>query len=229
MLDIIFPTPIENIELCSESLDRILQFTDVPFRVVAIVDGGTRSDLAPLEAYLNGVDYEWELLHNSKPEYLNSCLKSAAERTRHKLVALVAPEVLIDDGKWFGKMQQVFLKDPICGIVDTLPNTLSATVHPIRRSIHKGPEAGCRFAMMSQHFICKVPPIGKVDPVQMWAGSAMRGGGTAWLATGVRYQKVEAKEHKAWREPSVRKAASSRLPSLTTQDSSTATTTDEAG
>lgn len=228
MLDIIFPTPIENIDLCSESLDRIVRFTDVPFRLIAIVDGGTRSDLAPLEAHLKGCDFEWTLLHNKRHEYLNSCIRDASEQTRHKLVALIAPQVQIDDGKWFGKMQQVFLKDPICGIVDTIPNTLSSTAPPIRRQMHKGPEDGCRFVLLSQHFLCRVPPMGKADPVAMWANSAMRGGGTAWLSSGVRYQAVEHTEHEVWREPSAKRERS-KSPSQTTPASFTPMTTDRDG
>ncbi|MCP4899959.1 MAG: hypothetical protein GY906_23570 [bacterium] len=201
MLDILIPAPVANLSLLNEAVDRLEQFTDTPFSLTVIVDGGTRDMLTSAERRLEAFGGEWKLLHNSQPVYLNQSIREALEDCRHPLTALVAPEIRIDDDRWFGKMQQIFHRDPICGIVDTEPNTASSTLPPVRRQKHLPAKIGCRFALLQTKFARSVLPFGGIDPVNFWSKEAMSGGGTSWAMPGVRYFEVEHEEHEVWRAP----------------------------
>lgn len=202
MLDVIIPVPFSNADLLSECLDRLEQHTDVPFSLTVIVDGGSRDSIEAVERRVNGMaDPNWTLLHNSQPVYLNQSIREAFENCSHPLIAMIGPEVWIDDALWFGKMQQIFHRDPTCGVVDTEPNTASSTMAPIRRQRHCLAQRGCRFVLLQGAFARKVLPFGDVDPVLFWSTEAMSGGGTSWSMPGVRYFEAEHKEHELWRAP----------------------------
>lgn len=226
MLDCIFPVSIPNVPIAPESLRRLEKHTDVPVRVIAVVDGGTPSDYAPLESALRGCGMEWLLLHEEKPVYLNGCIRVAIEHVRNKLVAFMMPRVHLIDDRWFGKMQQIILKDQITGIVDTIANTGSSAMYPVKRSPQRMPEPGCALALLSAVFLRGVgaPPTDE-DPVNWWAKAALACGGASWHAGGVAYTTpLDANPHILWRAPS---AAPSRSESQsqTTPGSSIRTTT----
>lgn len=229
MLDIVIPCLHSNTHLLPECIDLLFKGTDVPFKVIVVVDGGTRADLAGLEKYLQGSDVDWQLLHNEKPLGLNKALIDGLRECRRKLVAFVAPEVRLDDPKWVLKTKQVFEKDPICGIVDTEPNTKNSLSGPFKRRLHY-PPMGCRFALLQTAFAQKTSPVGAVDPCEFWSRQAMAGGGTSWSSLGVRYHLVECKRHPLWKEPSEQvPTPASGSPSPKTPASPSPTTTTTAG
>lgn len=202
MLDVVIPVPFSNADLLPECLDRLERFTDVPFSLTVILDGGTRDSIGVVERRLDAIEGDdWRLLHNGQPVYLNQSIREAFEGCQHPLIALVCPEVWIDDAQWFGKMQQIHHRDPICGVVDTEPNTASSTIPPVRRQRHLPVQLGCRFALLQARFAKKVLPFGDADPVHFWSKEAMDGGGTSWSMPGVRYFVAEHEEHELWRAP----------------------------
>src|SRR5262245_53682776 len=99
--------------------------TDVPVRLIVMVDGGVRADFQKLEVYLAQCSADWKMLHNNPSVGLNQTIREGLEECRTRQTAIIAPEVRILDPKWFGKVQAVFHRDPICGIADTWPNTKS--------------------------------------------------------------------------------------------------------
>ena len=131
MLDIVYVTPIENIGLVPFAIDELKRCTDVPFRVIAVIDGGTRADYADFESYLLGMEHT-QIIHSPKRVYLNQCVLLGIGALQREFAALVTPETLIDDPKWFGKMQQVFLKDPHAFVCYGMPNTKDANAPPSR-------------------------------------------------------------------------------------------------
>lgn len=204
MISILMPVPVENIELAEDAISRIQTFTDIPFSLIVVVDGGTRGDLSGLEAHLSGSNLNWKLLHNRPRAGLNKTIIDGLEECLEKITAIIAPEVRLDDAKWVGKSQQIFHRDPTCGVVDTLPNTKSATLHPVKRHHSRPPEIGCRLALVQTSFARKVLPLGDYDPIEFWAKAVMGNGGSAWHAGGIRYFEAEHKEHQLWLSPLVR-------------------------
>lgn len=201
MLDILLPLPAANQALVPECIQCISRCTDVPFRLVVIADGGTRMDLLQLEGFLSNYQAQWKLLHNEKPVYLNQTLREGLEDCNSRITAIIAPQVRLDDVKWFGKMQQIFHRDSSAFVVDTTPNTKSATLYPMKRS-HMHPTGdGCRFAVVQTAFVKNKNPYGRVDPISFWSRAAIAGGGSSWTAPGVRYHLVDCVEHETWREP----------------------------
>lgn len=196
MLDILVPTPIANAELVPDAIRELGKHTDFPFRLVVMVDGGLRKDFEALETFLHGIDHPWKLLHNNPSVGLNQTLRESLEEcTSSKLVAIMAPEIRLMDAQWFGKMQMVFHRDPICGIADTWPNTKSTTLHPVRRAHNNPTSEGCRFAIVQTAFARKTPPYGDADPMTHWSRSCMGNGGSSWAIPGVRYTEAEHVKH----------------------------------
>lgn len=201
MLDILIPTPAANQGLVPDCVEAIIKCTDVPFRVVVIADGGTRKDLQTVSDYFATYVGAWKLLHNPEAVYLNRTLQEGLDECVSRLVAIIAPQVRLDDVKWFGKVQQVFHRDPTTCLVDMWPNTKSSTLFPVKRA-HTNPVVeGCHFALASTQFVKSKPPYGRVDPMVHWSRQAMASGGSSWSAPGVRFHVVDHRSHETWREP----------------------------
>ena len=232
MLDVLLPISIPNVDLVPEALELLERFTDVPARVIAIVDGGHRQDFAVAESALRGGSLEWVLLHEESPHGLNHCIGEAVEAARHPFVAFMQPHVRLSDSKWFGKMQQVLLADQTTGIIDTIPNTMSSSQAPVKRQVHRMPDPGCALALLTGRFFTgSISPPGNADPVSWWARQAINNGGSCWHAGGVHYTLIEHTPHPlqlAWQEPS-ESPNHRESPSPTTPASSTRTTTGKAG
>lgn len=195
MLDIIVPVPISNVDLAPDAIAAIARHTDVPFRIIVMVDGGVRKDFEQLEHFMAGFEHSWKLMHNRPEVGLNQTLREGLEECVQKLTAIICPEVRLADPQWFSKVQVVFHRDPICGIVDTWPNTKSATLHPVKRAHNQPTSEGCRFVVVQTIFAKKTPPFGAVDPMTFWSRSCMANGGSAWAASSVRYTEVEHSPH----------------------------------
>lgn len=201
MLDILIPTLAANQGLVPDAVEQFARCTDVPFRLVVIVDGGIREDFAPLEQFLARYEKPWKLLHNGQPVGLNQTLREGIDECAAKLTVVMGPQVRLDDVRWFGKVQQIFHRDPTCCIVDMWPNTKSTTLYPLKRA-HNNPAAdGCRFIVVSTQFARSKGPFGRVDPITHWSRAAIASGGSTWAAPGVRYHVVDHKDHETWREP----------------------------
>lgn len=199
MIDIIVPLPLSNAALAPDALESIAANTDIQHRLVVMLDGGIRSDYAMVERFLAGCDRPWKLMHNHPSVGLNQTLREALLEVTTPQVAIIGPEVRLLDPGWFGKVQQIFHRDPVVGVVDTTPNTKSATLYPIKRAHNRPADAGCRFAVLQTAFAKKTSPYGDVDPVQFWSRSVMGQGGSSWAAPGVRYIEVEHQEHELHR------------------------------
>lgn len=206
MLDILMPILVSNTDQAIRCIDDLCENTDVPFRIIAIVDGGNRQDISELEARLKGGEkqFEWKLNQTSGTAYFNVTLKFAMDAIENQWVALIPPEVSIVDPQWFGKLQVVFTKDPHCYMVDGIPDTKAATMIPIKRDHHHLAK-GCRFFLstkMSMDNLKGFPPD-TFDIAHWMQREALRQGGTVWCAQGARFHIMDHEEHLACREQSV--------------------------
>jgi hypothetical protein len=195
LLDIVMPVPIRNVLLVPDAIDAIEKNTDHPFQLIVMIDGGVRADFQPLETALAAYGKPWKLLHNNPAVGLNQSIREGLEECREKITAIIGPEVRLMDPSWFGKIKQVFDREPITGVIDTAPNTKSSTLYPVKRAQNRPPLPGCRFMVVQTNFAKKTPPYGEVDPAEFWSRMASSQGGAAWHAGGVRYTEVEHEDH----------------------------------
>jgi hypothetical protein len=195
MLDVLIPIPVQNIDLLGGCIEALKESTDFDHRVVAIVDGGSDVDIQKIQKEMSELSVRWTLLNNSKPVYLNQSLREGIEECVAKITAVVSPQVRLEDKSWFAKGQSVFNADPRAFVIDTEPNTKSATSHPIRRAFQRLPNPGCAFALLRTGFVKSFRPFGTVDPIQYWAKAACVNGGSSWFHPGIRYSITNHEDH----------------------------------
>lgn len=196
MLDILMPVSVDEIphaftlfedvtlgHLASGAIHELAQHTDVPFRLVVCVDGGTREDIEGLRAYLESMDFEWSLMQNDGVLGYEATVAELIAAIRNDWVAVVPPTVWVEDPQWFGKMQVVFTKDPHCFLVaGDVPNTVSATAPPFKLDHRRHPKSNfflSRAISMRQ--------IAQFSGSEDFSRKAHTAGGTRWVAGGVRY------------------------------------------
>lgn len=201
MLNVLIPAPLANIGHIPDAMQSVVENTDFPLRFVVIVDGGIRKDLVRLESFLAEFGSQWRLLHNDPDVGLNRTIQDGIDVCAQRMVLFMAPQVRLFDKNWFGKVKQIFDRDPACAVVDTSKDSKSATLHPMRREVSAPRDPGCSFAVLSSAFATAHPPMGDADPVQHWSRAAMKHGCSSWAAPGVRYTEVECHPHELWRAP----------------------------
>jgi len=207
MLDILMPVDVKDLKhvltetkTVSESgeevyfyvgaIPQLEESTDVPFRLVVCVDGGTQEDVAMLRTYLPGGKCEWVLLQNEGVQGPAHTMAELVGAVRNEFVAIVPARIWVDDPKWFGKMQVVFTKDPHCFLVaGDVPNTINATVPPFKLDHKTHPK--------SDFFLTRkaaLQNMGMFTGSENFSRQAHQLGGTRWVASGVRYRDAHAGE-----------------------------------
>ena len=214
MLDVLMPVSVEDLphaltEVAGLAKDgsptiqhvgaipHLEEVTDVPFRLVVCVDGGTREDVEPLQTYLPGAKCEWALMQNSGVMGFAYTVSELAKTCRNDWIAIVPAHIWVDDPKWFGKMQVVFTKDPHCFMCAAdVPNTLSSTVPPFRLD-HKRHSK-------SNFFLSRraaMQNVGQFESSEDFSRQAHQLGGTRWVASGVRYRDAHAHKTDRAKQP----------------------------
>ena len=207
MLDIMMPVSLEDLastvvethELDQSGQDivvydgaipRLERFTDVPFRLVVCVDGGTREDVEFLKAYLPISTCEWALMQNNGVQGFAYTMSELVRATQKEFVAFVPANIWVDDDKWFGKMQVVFTKDPHCFMVaGDVPNTASTMVPPVKLTHSQHPRSD--FFLSRQAAIQNVV---RFTGAKDFSEQAHQLGGTRWVAPGVHYLDTHARK-----------------------------------
>ena len=164
--------------------------SDVPIRLIVCVDGGTREDVELLQRYLPTCSCAWTLSQNMGVKGFAYTLSELARSARNEFVAIVPGNILVEDPKWFGKMQVVFTKDPHCFMVAAdVPNTVMASMAPFKLDHRRHPK--------SEFFLTRkaaLQNVGSFEGVESFSRQALALGGTRWIAGGVRFRKANARE-----------------------------------
>lgn len=187
MLDILMPVSVSRIPDVLSTVEDIKKNTDVPFRLVVCVDGGTRDDIRELESGLMAAEREWVLRQNSGVQGLPNTLDSLVESVRNEFIAVIPCGTRILDAAWFGKMQMPFTKDPHCFMVAAdVPHTQASSAPPFRLDHKTHPKSG--------FFLTRKNPLQNIvtfTDSEDFSTKALRLGGTRWIASGVRYGETE--------------------------------------
>lgn len=203
MLDVLMPVRLANlphalIEMEDEkgeieyegAIPRLEEFTDVPFRLVVCVDGGTREDMELLARYLPVAKCsQWVLMQNEGVQGMAATMSELLAAAQGQFVAIVPANIWVNDPKWFGKMQVVFTKDQHCFMVATdVPNTVSANLPPFKLDHRRHPKSD--FILTRTAVLQNVQTF--TDP-EDFSRAALKLGGTRWIAPGVRYMDSNAR------------------------------------
>ncbi len=178
------------------SLIALEKNTEVPFRLLVMMDGGTRDDFAVLESYLSGAEYEWNLVHERQPVYYSACVSELFSHVKNKMVALIPPEVTVNDDNWYGKMQLVFMRDPNALVAfadEETPGSLPP--HRLPHNFH--PEEP--MMLMTKHVTEAMPQHSSLFTAKTFAAKvsswAHGYGGNRWGAPSVRRFVVKGDPH----------------------------------
>lgn len=204
MLEVLVPTPISNVDLLPGCLESIEKHTGIPYRVTILIDGGLREDFTNVESFLAECDFDWRLLHNQPPIYLNRSIIELADGADFEFSAIVRPEVRVLDPEWVAKWRKVFSLDHRAVMVDALPGSQGSCLPPTRRARTSTPPVDCKLAVFRTKFLALNPPADGSDPVIYLHEMAHLHGGNSWHHPGIRIAVVEHKEHRLWPAPSER-------------------------
>jgi hypothetical protein len=165
----------------------IEETTEVPFRLLVMVDGGMRDDFAVLEAYLTGAEYEWKIIHERQPVYFSKTMSELLTAATAKHVAIIPSNIHIEDQNWYGKMQLVFMRDPHAMVVyanQDQPNSLP----PHKLHHHDHPEEPMMLITryLAQHITVESAKVSAPEWAAMVSNQVLTIGGTRWAAPGVR-------------------------------------------
>lgn len=214
MLDILMPISVKDLPLAVSEIQNpdgivyagaipsLVRDTDVPFRIYAVVDGGTSEDVAVLRRYMPTLQ-DWALDQNTAVVGISDTLSRMLIAARNQFVAVVPPYIWVDDPKWFGKMQVVFTKDPHTMMVGAdVPNTISSTMPP-QKLDHKTHPVSPFFlsSLNAVRNALGADPLRGEDYWREYSRRALELGGTRWVASGVRYGDVHASEAARTFEP----------------------------
>ena len=99
------------------TLPALLNHTDIDSEVILSVMGGIEEDFEEIKQYLESKPGDWMILHEREDLTEFTAIKNGVDAARRRYVAIMWPDVIVQDSRWFGKMQAVFLKAPHPGLV----------------------------------------------------------------------------------------------------------------
>jgi len=175
--------PKERIE---GTLIDAVKRTDIHYRIIAAVEGGTRSDLWCLESYLKGQPDPWKLHHEPRILGQWSLINQVASDLNYKthpFTAIIPPWIRILDDRWIMKFQRVFQTDHRAMIVAALAEPgKSWTLPPNRFTQHEHPTG--------EFFVCKTAALQDMKPKSLaeFSRKVHQVGGTRWLHPGIEFQ-----------------------------------------
>lgn len=143
-IDILIAVTPQEIAQAVSTLTSLIIDCDVPCRAAVLMHGGPRKDFAELDEFLAPSEVEedrpkesvmhpfkWRVEHVQKKLPFNTRTARVGYMQTNKIAALVVPGFVTNDPKWFGKVQQTFIKDPRNMLSIVLP-FINATLHPNR-------------------------------------------------------------------------------------------------
>lgn len=198
MLDVLMPCFVHEIPYAIMALEALKQDTDVDWRPIVCVDGGTRNDCARIESYLR--DHQGaRLLRNKGTCYeghtLGRCFQEIGNNNPSytpKYVAIMSPTVVVDDKQWFGKMQQPMTKDGLCAMVMHVPSEANPQSPPFPLKMSLQPKDGLIALMSWRH--CKGMEFSGSVSEHVLTGRFFGQGSTIWMVPSVRVR-MEASSH----------------------------------
>lgn len=140
-IDILIGVKPQEVREAILTLTSVVLDCDVECRLGVLMHGGTRMDFRELDEHLGPSEFRDEddrkkvffftVVHGRKTLSPNRILTLLGELKMNKMAALVWPGFAMNDEKWFGKVQQTFIKDPRNMLTIVRP-FVNSSMHPFR-------------------------------------------------------------------------------------------------
>lgn len=140
-IDILIAVKPQEVREAIMTLTSVVLDCDVECRLAVLMHGGTRLDFEELDAHLGPAefwderdrkkDFFFAVEHEQKSLPPNRMLTQLGQMKMNKMAALVWPGFAMNDEKWFGKVQQTFIKDPRNMLTIVRP-FVNSSMHPSR-------------------------------------------------------------------------------------------------
>lgn len=174
------------------ALPFILSNTDIDTEVILSVQGGIPEDLEQMKDFLNKEAAKWSICHDREIRGSSRAISDALPSCSGNYIAVLMPNIIVRDPRWFGKMQEVFLKVPHPGLValpDECENKASLPPFQIPKRYHH-PSAGLVLTTKTSLSINKPSPS-VADWTVGFSERCARNGSSRWLHRGVLFSKLE--------------------------------------
>ena len=146
-IDILIAVDPQEVRSAILTLESVVLDCDIDCRLAVLMHGGPRKDFAELDELLSTNEmvelddkgeevkriksFTWTVAHERRPLNFNTKLAKVGKLKKNALAALVFAGFEMNDPKWFGKVQQTFLKDPRNMVTVVLP-FVNGSLHPNR-------------------------------------------------------------------------------------------------
>lgn len=217
------PALVESLEWAKRCNPQVTGYAGVeapsPVKFLVCVNGGTHDDVVEIEGYLKSLDFDWLFIQQDAVEAEARCIEMLIDQCIHEWTALVPGHAFVREDKWFEKMQQVYFKDRVCGMVGTDSNLADNTSIPYRLT-HRNHPSGS-IVLLRRNLLGEIAwdTIRKSDHVPTELSKQVIAlGANVWVAPAVRFSELE------WESQQPEKSVTttpSESPSPTTRDSST--------
>lgn len=197
MLDVCIPIYHRNANLVPDSADAWKKLTDVPCRFLFIMDGGmVSSDMAIVTSYLVHENIKRYVLQLDRPTGFAACMEAAFAQSQNEYMVIAPPHIRIEDPKWFGKMQEPFIKDNRC-MLAAAHNHTTNTEQSSPFKVPDGPVVSTELALIRRKSMLELLPVdgGPEEFVGNYAKKVFAMGGTVWCEPSIRYGYIEHEKH----------------------------------
>jgi hypothetical protein len=202
-IDILIEVQPHEVRSSIQTLMNLVLNTDVGCRLVVFMHGAARKTFAELDEFLvqgavtdmNNVEYpfSWTVAHDQRNLSFNAAHWRLAPLKKNSLAALVAPGTVVSDEKWFGKVQQTFLKDPRNMLTFVLPFT-NSSLPPNKAFSTFEVEAPLIMGGIDFPTILESCVGGEANFAKDLQAATKRLGGNRWLINSVRHVTLPCQE-----------------------------------
>lgn len=203
MLTIIIPIQQSDLWVTPECIKKIhAQTFDLSAQIVFFLDGFSRVLFNPIEAELDEVS--WDLDHSAKKVYLCNALEQLFQRAKelgYPSVFLLPPWVVLEDPKWFAKLNQLMSLDPLCGMV-AVDEESGGTPSKLNHKNLPDEMGPVMFRLKALEDMEPFAPFEK-NPIEALARQMLAKGLTVWSHPSVRWDYFDHEEHSPCRDTSV--------------------------
>jgi hypothetical protein len=163
--------------------------------VIVVTEGGKTDDWSALHRYIEtSSPLEIKMLASREiTNFQNAAAKGLLKATAD-LIMVMAPSVVVEDNKWFGKAQSVFIKTPHPGFLSIIEGKMScAAPQPI---LSPSTVLPINFFVTNKRVVETCLVISGEDPIDNMQRNAHQTGFRRWEHSGIRHFNCSSAPHR---------------------------------
>lgn len=120
-LDLLIAVTPQETRAAVLTLGSLIEDGDLPCRAVVLMHAGPRANFVDLDDFLSTSEvidsentvkpFEWMIAHSQSALTFSESVQKLGSMKMNSHAVLVKPGLTVEDKKWFGKIQQTFIKD----------------------------------------------------------------------------------------------------------------------